>query len=107
MTHRCRDSGGAAGLTVLSHRHPKGNPDGPRQQFYVCTPEAALPALKHYKSARKSISSEKTDGLVERFNRTLKTMLQKFTASHSVDWDKSLSYLLFAYREVPQASTGF
>uniref|UniRef100_A0A3Q1GC55 Gypsy retrotransposon integrase-like protein 1 n=1 Tax=Acanthochromis polyacanthus TaxID=80966 RepID=A0A3Q1GC55_9TELE len=48
-----------------------------------------------------------TDGLVERYNRTLKSMLKKFISSNAKDWDKWLPYLLFAYREVPQASTGF
>ncbi|KAL2081694.1 hypothetical protein ACEWY4_023547 [Coilia grayii] len=48
-----------------------------------------------------------TDGLVERFNRTLKTMLRRFVSQTGTDWDDWLPYLLFAYREVPQASTGF
>lgn len=48
-----------------------------------------------------------TDGLVERFNQTLKRMLQKFVADTGKDWDRWLPFLLFAYREVPQASTGF
>ncbi len=48
-----------------------------------------------------------TDGLVERFNQTLKSMLWKFVSKSGSDWDQWLPYLLFAYREVPQASTGF
>ncbi len=48
-----------------------------------------------------------TDGLVERFNQTLKNMLRKFVADTGRDWDKWLPFVLFAYREVPQASTGF
>lgn len=48
-----------------------------------------------------------TDGLVERFNQTLKNMLRKFVSDTGRDWDKWLPFLLFAYREVPQASTGF
>ncbi|KAI5614553.1 hypothetical protein C0J50_11136, partial [Silurus asotus] len=48
-----------------------------------------------------------TDGLVERFNKTLKGMLRKFVSDTERDWDKWLPFLLFAYREVPQASTGF
>lgn len=34
-------------------------------------------------------------------------MLRKFVSETGKDWDKWLPYLLFAYREVPQASTGF
>ena len=45
-----------------------------------------------------------TDGHVERFNGTLKSMLRKAATE---DWDKLIPYQLFAYREVPQASTGF
>lgn len=48
-----------------------------------------------------------TDGLVERFNQTLKAMLRKFVCDSGADWDQWLPYLLFAYREVPQASTGY
>ncbi|CAJ1064638.1 uncharacterized protein LOC120723181 [Xyrichtys novacula] len=48
-----------------------------------------------------------TDGLVERYNQTLKNMLRKFVSQTGSDWDQWLPYLLFAYREVPQASTGF
>ena len=48
-----------------------------------------------------------TAGLEERFNGTLKAMLKKTAAEEGRDWDRLLPYLLFAYREVPQASTGF
>ena len=48
-----------------------------------------------------------TDGLVERYNQTLKSMLRKFVSHTGADWDQWLPYMLFAYREVPQASTGF
>ena len=47
------------------------------------------------------------DGLVERFNQTLKAMLRRTAREEGKDWDKLLPYLLFAYREVPQSSTGF
>ncbi|CAM4650486.1 unnamed protein product [Caretta caretta] len=48
-----------------------------------------------------------SNGLVERFNGTLKMMLKTFMNQHPQDWDKYLPHLLFAYREVPQESTGF
>ncbi|CAM4532741.1 unnamed protein product [Lepidochelys kempii] len=48
-----------------------------------------------------------SNGLVERFNGTLKMMLKTFMDQHPQDWDKYLPHLLFAYREVPQESTGF
>ena len=48
-----------------------------------------------------------TDGLVERFNQTLKAMLRRAATESGKDWDKLIPFLLFAYREVPQSSTGF
>ncbi len=39
--------------------------------------------------------------------KTLKNMLKRFVSETGKDWDKWLPYLLFAYREVPQAATGF
>ncbi|XP_057183752.1 uncharacterized protein LOC130550329 [Triplophysa rosa] len=59
------------------------------------------------KSIRTSVFHPQTDGLVERFNRTLKTMIRKFVHEDAKNWDKWLEPLLFAVREVPQASTGF
>lgn len=59
------------------------------------------------KSLRTTPYHPQTDGLTERFNQTLKQMLRKFVGETGRDWDQWLPYLLFAYREVPQASTGF
>ncbi|XP_042145250.1 uncharacterized protein LOC121835301 [Ixodes scapularis] len=47
------------------------------------------------------------NGLVEKFNGTLKTMLKRMCQEKPADWDRYLAPLLFAYREVPQASLGF
>ena len=44
-----------------------------------------------------------TDGLMERFNVTLKSMLHKAATEEGKDWDKVFPYLLFAYR----GATGF
>ena len=38
-----------------------------------------------------------TNGLVERFNATIATMLSMFTDSQHKDWDRFLPYLVFAY----------
>ena len=46
------------------------------------------------------------DGMVERFNRTLKTALRKHAATFRSQWDHYLSGVLFAYRNVPHDSTG-
>ncbi|XP_075762946.1 uncharacterized protein LOC142819454 [Pelodiscus sinensis] len=63
--------------------------------------------LFQIKSIRTSVYHPQTDGLVERFNRTLKGMLRRFTEQDPRDWDTLLPALLFAVREAPQASTGF
>ena len=47
-----------------------------------------------------------TNGLVERFNRTLKQMLSKHVNKKGRDWDKLLGGVLFAYRSTPHQSTG-
>jgi hypothetical protein len=47
------------------------------------------------------------NGLVERFNGTLKAMLKKMCAERPKDWDRYIPALLFAYREAPQESLGF
>lgn len=54
-----------------------------------------------------SVYHPEANGLVERFNGTLKTMLRKFVKDSVQDWDRYLPYLLFAYREVPCESTGY
>ena len=63
--------------------------------------------LLHIKKIRTTPYHRQTDGLVERFNGTLKSMLRKFVSRSQKDWDEYLLYLLFAYREVPQETTGF
>jgi transposase InsO family protein len=49
----------------------------------------------------------KCNGLCERMNGVLKAMLKKMCKERPKVWDRYLSAVLFAYREVPQASTGF
>ena len=63
--------------------------------------------LLHIHSLRTSPYHPQTDGLVERINGTLKAMLRKVVVEDVKSWDRWLSFLLFAYREVPLASTGF
>ena len=46
------------------------------------------------------------DGMVERFNRTLKAMLRKHASRFGNQWDNYLSSVLWAYRNVPHESTG-
>ncbi|XP_041369566.1 uncharacterized protein LOC121383545 [Gigantopelta aegis] len=59
------------------------------------------------KGVTTSPYNPKANGVVERFNGTLKAMLKKLSMSGSDDWDVLLPYTLFAYREVPHQETGF
>jgi hypothetical protein len=47
------------------------------------------------------------NGLVERFNGTLKQILKKLCAERPKDWDRYLPAVLFAYREAKQESLAF
>uniref|UniRef100_A0A8C4XBU5 Gypsy retrotransposon integrase-like protein 1 n=1 Tax=Erpetoichthys calabaricus TaxID=27687 RepID=A0A8C4XBU5_ERPCA len=64
---------------------------------------AKLLKIKHLRTA---VYHPQTNGLVERFNQTLKQMLRKVVSGDGRNWDQLLPLVLFAYREVPQASTG-
>ncbi|CAI5661243.1 unnamed protein product [Oreochromis niloticus] len=46
-----------------------------------------------------------SDGLVERFNRTLATQLAIFTSRHQRDWDRHLPLVLWSYRTAVQESS--
>ena len=48
-----------------------------------------------------------SDGMVERFNRTLEAMLSKFVQESQKDWDLYLPLLMLAYRSSVHESTGF
>ncbi|KYO47571.1 hypothetical protein Y1Q_0019684 [Alligator mississippiensis] len=60
--------------------------------------------VKHLKT---TAYHPQTNGLIERFNGTLKGMLNAYVDCNPNDWDEKLPHLLFAYQEVPQESTGF
>lgn len=47
------------------------------------------------------------NGLVERFNGTLKQMLKRLCQEQPTEWDRFIPACLFAYREVPQESLKF
>ncbi len=68
---------------------------------------ADLCRLLRVKQLRTTVYHPQTDGLVERFNQTLKQMLRRVVAEDKRDWDLMIPYVLFGIREVPQASTGF
>ena len=58
-----------------------------------------------YKKVSTTAYHPQTDGLVERFNRTLISMLAKTVERDGKDWDQQLPFVLFAYRASQQQST--
>jgi len=48
-----------------------------------------------------------TDGMVERFNATIKRMLMKLQQKCELPWDECLPFVLWAYRGATHASTGY
>ena len=62
--------------------------------------------LLGYHKVNTTAYHPQTDGLVERYNRTLTAMLAKTVRKGESEWDEMLPYVMFAYRASQQASTG-
>ena len=56
------------------------------------------------KPLHTAVYHPQTNGLVERFNKTLKGMLRKLVMEKPKRWHLLVAPLMFAVREVPQAS---
>ncbi len=63
-------------------------------------------ALLGIKKLNTTAYHPQCDGMVERFNRTLKAMLRKQAATFGAQWDRYLSGVLWAYRNTPHEATG-
>ena len=48
-----------------------------------------------------------SDGMIERFNRTIETMLRQCVSDHQRDWDEMLPYCCAAYRNAMHSTTKF
>jgi transposase InsO family protein len=48
----------------------------------------------------------KSDGIVERFNKTLATMVSSYVNEHHTNWDILLPYVMMAYRPAEHETTG-
>lgn len=57
--------------------------------------------------ARTTAYHPQTNGLCERFNRTLATMISKYVSTHHRDWDQFLQYVVFAYNSSVHETTGY
>jgi len=56
---------------------------------------------------RSSPYEPSTNGMVERFHRTLNSMLGKVVKESQQDWDEKLPLILAAYRASPHSSAGY
>ena len=63
--------------------------------------------LLSIKGVHSSVYHAQSNGLIERFHSTLKSMLKKVIEKHPTEWHRYLPALLFAVREMPNSSTGF
>jgi hypothetical protein len=61
--------------------------------------------LRIYKT-RTPPYNPQSDGMIERFNKALVTMLSMFVSEYHTDWDKYLPYVMMAYRAVEHETTG-
>ena len=59
------------------------------------------------KKTRTTAYHPQSDGLVERFNRTLQNMLATTTESHPATWENHVQKVVMAYNTSVQSSTGY
>ena len=64
---------------------------------FVITADAGLLQVVGNKIPNTTAYHPECDGIMERFNRTLKTMLWKYVDQFNVHWDTYLPGLLWAY----------
>ncbi|XP_055899833.1 uncharacterized protein LOC129928659 [Biomphalaria glabrata] len=58
------------------------------------------------KPVHSTIYHPSSNGMVERLNSSLKSFLRKVCQDSPCDWDRKVNAALFAYREVPNETTG-
>ena len=68
---------------------------------------AEICKILQIKKTRTTPYHPQCDGLVERFNRTLLSMLATSTENHPFDWEQQLRKVCMAYNTSVQSSTGF
>ena len=61
--------------------------------------------LMGIKKTRTTAFRPQSDGLVERLNRTIGTMIAAYVSENQRTWDRDLQLLLMAYRDTPHESS--
>jgi hypothetical protein len=60
--------------------------------------------IKHVKA---SPFHPQTQGMIERYHRSMKNMIRALVEEQDKDWDELLPFVMFSYRECPHESLGF
>lgn len=91
---------------VLRHGAPRELLSDRGRVFLSQVVEALL-AECHVVHRTSTAYHPQTNGLTERFNRTLGDMLTAYVASDHSNWDMILPFVTYAYNTATQATTGF
>ena len=91
---------------VLQHGVPERLHSDEGQQFESAVFQSLCSRLG-IKKTRTSPYRPESDGMVERFNRTLKDMAAKLIKPCGSDWDDQLAFITFAYNTSQHSVTGF
>lgn len=86
------------GVPLELHREQGRNFDGELMK--------RLAELMGWAKTRTTPYHPSSNGLVERFNRTLLQMMRCFVSQNQDDWDEHIPLLAGAYRSTPHTSTG-
>ncbi|CAC5375779.1 unnamed protein product [Mytilus coruscus] len=62
--------------------------------------------ILNIKKTRTTLYHPKSDGMVERFNKTLATMLSSFVEQNQRNWDEYIPFVMMAYRASEHETTG-
>ena len=62
--------------------------------------------LLEVKKIRTTPLHPRSDGMIERMNKTINELLLKYIKPHQRDWDEYLDYLVMVYNSTPHQSTG-
>ncbi|XP_055860261.1 uncharacterized protein LOC129921719 [Biomphalaria glabrata] len=68
---------------------------------------AAFAKLTEVNQVFSTVYHAQANSIVERWNKSMKIMLDKVCMENPNNWDEMLPYILFAYREAKNESTGF
>ncbi|GFX49145.1 retrovirus-related Pol polyprotein from transposon 412 [Trichonephila clavipes] len=72
--------------------------------FAVCKRLCEINAID---KTRTTVLHPQSDGMVERFNRTILKSLSLLVSSNQQDWDRKLPFFLLAYRSAVHETTGY